>query len=73
MRGQVAAVVGPERIDLKEFEVPEPEPGAVVLEVTRANVCGSDVHIYRYESPALRRSVLGHEFVGRIHALAQRP
>lgn len=71
MRGQVAAVVGPGQIGLKEFEVPEPEPGAVVLEVTRANVCGSDVHIYHYDSPALRRSVLGHEFVGRIHALGE--
>jgi L-iditol 2-dehydrogenase len=69
VRGQVAALVGPETVALKEFDVPEPGPGAVVLEVTRANVCGSDVHIYHYESPALKDSVLGHEFVGRIHAL----
>src|SRR4051794_27403027 len=69
VKGQVAALVGRETVELKEFDVPEPEPGAVVLQVTRANVCGSDVHIYHYESPLLRQSVLGHEFVGRIHAL----
>lgn len=69
MRGRVAALVGPERLELKEYEVPEPEPGAVVLEVLRANVCGSDVHAYHYESPALRRAVLGHEFVGRVVSL----
>lgn len=71
MRGQVAALVGPRTVEVKDFEVPAPAPGAVVLEVTRANVCGSDVHIYHYESPLLRRSVLGHEFVGRIHALGE--
>ena len=69
MKGQVAALVGPQTVEIKEFEVPEPGPGSVVLEVSRANVCGSDVHIYHYESPLLRQSVLGHEFVGRIHAL----
>lgn len=69
MKGQVAALVGPQTVELKEFDVPSPGPGAVVLEVSRANVCGSDVHIYHYESPALRESVLGHEFVGRIAAL----
>lgn len=69
MRGQVAALVGPETVELKEFDVPAPGSGAVVLEVTRANVCGSDVHIYHYESPALRNSVLGHEFVGQVQAL----
>jgi threonine dehydrogenase-like Zn-dependent dehydrogenase len=69
VRGQVAALVAEETIAIKEYEVPVPGPGAVVLEVTRANVCGSDVHIYHYQSPLLRNSVLGHEFVGRIHAL----
>lgn len=69
MRGRVAALVGPEKIQLKDFEVPAPEPGAVVLKVHRANVCGSDVHAYHYESPALRQAVLGHEFVGEIVAL----
>jgi len=69
VKGTVAALVGPETVTLKEFELPEPGPGDLLLEVVRANVCGSDVHIYHYESPALTRSVLGHEFVGRIAAL----
>lgn len=71
MRGRVAALVGPETVELKEFEVPDPGPGCLVLEVARANVCGSDVHVYHYESLALRDSVLGHEFVGRIHSLGE--
>ena len=27
--------------------MPDPEPGALVVRVTRANVCGSDLHIWR--------------------------
>ena len=30
MKGKVAALVGPEEVLVKEFEVPEPEPGAVL-------------------------------------------
>lgn len=71
MKGTVAALVGPETVELKQFELPKVEPGGLLLEVLRANVCGSDVHIYHYESPALNRSVLGHEFVGRVLELGE--
>lgn len=69
MQGRVAAVVGPKQFQIKEYEVPEPAAGALVLAVQRANVCGSDLHQYHYDSPALREAALGHEFVGRVHAL----
>lgn len=62
-------LVGPETAEVKSFPVPEPEPGAAVLRVRRANVCGTDVHQFHYESPALRQAGLGHEFVGDITAL----
>ena len=70
-RGRIAALVGPEKVEIKSFDVPEPEPGAVVLGVRRANVCGSDVHQWHYESPALREAGLGHEFVGEVVALGE--
>lgn len=69
MQGKVAAVVGPKRFEIKEYEVPEPAAGAVVLTVRRANVCGSDIHQFHYDSPALREAVLGHEFVGEVLSL----
>lgn len=69
MDGRVAVLVGPEQVELKSFELPDPAPGAALLRVRRANVCGSDVHIYHYESPALRKAALGHEFVGEVVAL----
>jgi D-arabinose 1-dehydrogenase-like Zn-dependent alcohol dehydrogenase len=35
--------------ELKEYPVPDPEPGAVLVRLTRAGVCGSDLHIRRGE------------------------
>lgn len=67
--GRIATLTGPEQVQIKSFEVPDPEPGAVVLAISRANVCGSDVHQYHWESAGLREAGLGHEFVGRIAAL----
>ncbi len=71
MKGRLAAMVGPEEVAIKEYEVPNPEPGALVVKIRRANVCGSDVHIFHWESPALREAALGHEFVGEISALGE--
>lgn len=71
MKGRVAALVGPERVEIKSFDVPEPEPGAVVTKVRRANTCDSEVHIYHHHHPLLRECVLGHEFVGEVAALGE--
>jgi len=69
--GRVAALVAPKEVVIKEFEVPEPAPGAVVVRVRRANVCGSELHIWRFHHPLIRHSVLGHEFVGEVVALGE--
>ena len=71
MKGRVAALVGPDKVSVKEFDVPEPEPGAVLAKVRRANLCGSEVHIYHFHHPLIRECVLGHEFVGEIAALGE--
>jgi threonine dehydrogenase-like Zn-dependent dehydrogenase len=71
VKGKVAALVGPEEVEVKEFDVPEPEPGAVLVKVRRANVCGSEVHIYHFHHPLIRECVLGHEFVGEVAALGE--
>jgi threonine dehydrogenase-like Zn-dependent dehydrogenase len=71
VKGKVAALVGSGEVAVKEFEVPEPEPGAVLAKVRRANVCGSEVHIYHFRHPLIRECVLGHEFVGEILALGE--
>lgn len=71
MQGKVAAVVGPKAFEVKEYRVPQPAAGALVLSVRRANVCGSDIHQFHYDSPALREAALGHEFVGQVYSLGE--
>jgi threonine dehydrogenase-like Zn-dependent dehydrogenase len=61
------------RYDLTEYPAPNPEPGAVLLEITMATVCGSDIHTYRGEGTTggaggLRRAA-GHEGTGRVAKL----
>ena len=69
--GRIAALTGPARAEVRTFPLPEPGPGAVLLAVRRANVCGTDVHQWHYESLLLREAGLGHEFVGEIVALGE--
>jgi threonine 3-dehydrogenase len=53
-------------------DVPEPEPGSgdVLIAVTRAGICGTDVHIEKWDAWASRAIepplVIGHEFVGEV-------
>jgi threonine 3-dehydrogenase len=56
-------------------DVPVPEVGAndVLIQVLRAGICGTDVHIYQWDAWARKTipvpMVVGHEFVGRIAAV----
>ena len=44
--GRAALFFGPGKpMEITELPVPDPEAGAVVVRVTRANICGSDLHI----------------------------
>jgi threonine 3-dehydrogenase len=53
-------------------DVPEPKPGPndVLIRVMRTAICGTDVHIYKWDDWARRTipvpMVVGHEFVGEI-------
>ncbi|MGD9964968.1 MAG: L-threonine 3-dehydrogenase [Hyphomonadaceae bacterium] len=53
-------------------DVPEPKPGPndVLIKVKRTAICGTDVHIYKWDEWARKTipvpMVVGHEFVGEI-------
>lgn len=74
--GLVAAFTGVRRpFALLEFPVPEAEPGAAVVRITMANVCGSDLHIWRGTYDVSRGNSepfclsIGHEMTGVVHEL----
>jgi L-iditol 2-dehydrogenase len=68
----VAAVVSAwgEPLELREYPVTAPPPGGLLVEVERATVCGSDIHVWTgalAEGYGLQLPViLGHETVGRV-------
>src|SRR6202020_2649771 len=55
---------------LEEIEIPKIGINDVLIKVLRAGICGTDVHIYKWNSWAQRTipvpMAIGHEFVGRI-------
>jgi len=61
----------PEEVEIREYEVPEPDPGTVLTTVERANVCGSELHIWRGYHPEVENAVLGHEALCRIDELGE--
>ncbi len=75
--GQAAVFHGVGKpFELREYPVPDPEPGAVIMRITVANICGSDLHQWRGEMDlaALGRpmpQILGHEMTGRVVALGE--
>lgn len=68
--GHLVYLDGPRDLEFREYSVPEPDPNAVVTEVVRSNVCGSELHVWKGDHP-LKDCVLGHEAVCRISELGE--
>lgn len=72
MRAIVKAVAGP---GLELRDVPAPVPGIddVLIKIVKTSICGTDVHIDTWDAWAAKTirppMVIGHEFVGRVHAV----
>jgi L-iditol 2-dehydrogenase len=59
-------------VELREVEDPQPAPDEVLIEVKRAGVCGTDIHILHDEFPKARPPfILGHEFSGVIQRVGK--
>jgi threonine dehydrogenase-like Zn-dependent dehydrogenase len=71
----LAAMTEPRKpFALREYPVPDPGPGAILVKVTLANICGSDLHLCRGDyKPADAGSVkmrsAGHEMTGIVAKL----
>ena len=60
---------------LEEVPVPAPADDEVLVEVEAASVCGTDLHIFRWDAWARHRIspplTLGHEFAGTVVAVGR--
>ncbi len=61
-----------EPFQAREFPLPEVEPDAILVRLTVANVCGSDLHGWHGRTPRSGPTVMGHEMTGRVARLGAR-
>ncbi len=69
-QGKAAVFQGPGKgYEIQSFDIPDPEPDAIVIKISMGGVCGSDLHFWRGDSPAfamMAGRVGGHEMTGRV-------
>ncbi|HSD46470.1 MAG TPA: zinc-binding dehydrogenase [Pyrinomonadaceae bacterium] len=59
-------------LELKEFPLPQAiEPGAALVRVKLAGICGTDVHLWHGQLPIPLPVILGHETVGVIDEMGE--
>jgi len=62
---------------IRDIPIPEIEDEAVLVRITRAGICGSDLHFWRGDSKRLaprsdRGQMLGHEMTGTVAAMGSK-
>ena len=59
-------------LSFRTFPLPErTEPGAALVRVEMAGICGTDVHLWKGQLPIPLPVILGHETAGRIERLGE--
>ncbi len=64
-----AVIAHDQSFEIREYTVPDPTPGALLLRQELAGICGTDLHMW--QNGIAGELVLGHENVGIIEALGQ--
>jgi D-arabinose 1-dehydrogenase-like Zn-dependent alcohol dehydrogenase len=73
--GRLAAWLGIGKgFEIREYPVPDPKPGALLVKIAIANVCGSDMHYWKGEQDMEKRGRklpinTGHEHMGTVAKL----
>lgn len=65
-----ASVMVGERFEIREYPIPQPEPGTMVLRQELCGICGTDLHNWEYQRLG-GEIVMGHESVGIIDTLGE--
>jgi threonine 3-dehydrogenase len=73
MDGTMRAIVKPAAapgLEIRTVPIPAPGPGQVLIRVHAAGICGTDLHIERWDPWAAARMhpprIIGHEFCGTV-------
>lgn len=58
---------GPFKVSVKDVEIPKIQnPDDIIMKVTTAAICGSDLHMYQGRTAAEAGLVFGHENMGVV-------
>jgi L-iditol 2-dehydrogenase len=71
---RAACLLGTEQIEIRDFELPEPQAGELTLRVDVATTCGTDVKVFKQGShPRMLQvpSPFGHECAGTVVAVGE--
>ena len=74
--GKAAVLVEPYRFEMTELPTPEVGTGGMLIKITSAGICGSDLHYWRGEmKPMLKGEpgpvILGHEMTGVVYSMGK--
>jgi L-iditol 2-dehydrogenase len=72
MNGRAAVTLaGSTGMEIREYPVPEPGADEILVKVTMAGICGSDLHMWRGEVPWFQPppGLQGHEMTGTVARL----
>jgi 2-desacetyl-2-hydroxyethyl bacteriochlorophyllide A dehydrogenase len=64
-----AQIEAPEKARVIDAQQPTPGPGEVLIKVSAAGICGTDLHIFHGEYEATYPLIPGHEFSGTVAAI----
>jgi len=59
-------ITEPTKFELQEIEKPIPKNDEVLVKVSASGFCGTDIHTFKGEHPAVYPIVPGHEFAGTV-------
>ena len=74
--GKAATFVEAYHFEMTELPTPPVEPGGILVKITSAGICGSDLHYWRGEMRPIVSGqpgpvILGHEMTGVVHTLGE--
>ncbi|MBI2002402.1 MAG: zinc-binding dehydrogenase [candidate division NC10 bacterium] len=61
-------------LEIREYPVPDVKPDGILVKLSLANICGSDIHFVEGRGPRLKggiAQILGHEMMGTIQKLGR--
>ena len=68
---RAATLLGPERLEIREYPLPEVADDGALLRIGLGGVCGTDVKYFRGRIDMPYPVILGHEIFGRVERLGR--